>query len=834
MKNAEPEQRAVMVAFRRPQPARESVIGAGILLLLICLTLAPFVFGDRTLQDSATDTASLFATGSRFPRAAEVRSYRVLDAGAPSWQTEPLLKFEHDTYATEKAPPLWTPYSAYGMPVAADMHSQPYSPFAWANEIVPSARSWNLTVALRLYAAGLFTFLFLRLFIGLMPSLVGGSAFMYAGYFWLYATMPHLSVEVLIPAVLFTTERLLRRPALDTAVALCIALSAMVLGGMPESTLLAGAFALVYALVRLRATEAFRANARRIFAFGGAAALLSGGICAVQLLPFLEYVRISRNSHAGGGVGLGYDAFSPELLGLYLAPLLHGPPWANIFHGSDIFIRGFFGSSALFLALLALGAQLDRMLGRRVRNNAPIFFFGVAASILLLKRFGVWPMSELGAIPGFSFVIFPKYEEAIIACCIAVLAGFGTAMLSERVVALHVILAAAAIPLTVLTVAAAADTAAYRALTAHQEFYILSLASGLVFLAAAVTFATLANRGTLGPLAVGVIALTCVVAEVHANYIVPLYYVLNGNASDAESALDGAPYIAFLKAHTKNGERFYGQDGILYPDWSSAFGIADVRGIDAVYPERYLPFIEAFFGSLPGVTHLDRVTGFDGLDFTGPLQRRFLQLSSVRYVGVVREQLDATPGSPFRRAFEQPGVTLYEFGEPLPRVSIYRRVVRAADGDAARSLLTSPAFDPDAEAIAEGTDAELGPLIGAPRSRVAAGLLEEYHSRDVRARIGADGTSLVVLNDTAFPGWQATIDGQPARILRANYLFRGVVVQAGSHVVGFSYRPASFTIGLLISLLSLTVLLGAAALSTGPIRIAAPRVAKLAGQLSED
>jgi uncharacterized membrane protein YfhO len=65
-----------------------------------------------------------------------------------------------------------------------------------------------------------------------------------------------------------------------------------------------------------------------------------------------------------------------------------------------------------------------------------------------------------------------------------------------------------------------------------------------------------------------------------------------------------------------------------------------------------------------------------------------------------------------------------------------------------------------------------------------------------------------VLTDAFFPGWQATVDGQPAAIVRADFALRGVSVPAGRHQVVFEYTPASFRLGAAISggaLLVLTI-----------------------------
>jgi uncharacterized membrane protein YfhO len=67
---------------------------------------------------------------------------------------------------------------------------------------------------------------------------------------------------------------------------------------------------------------------------------------------------------------------------------------------------------------------------------------------------------------------------------------------------------------------------------------------------------------------------------------------------------------------------------------------------------------------------------------------------------------------------------------------------------------------------------------------------------------------IVVLADLFYPGWEATVAGSPAPIYRANYLFRGVPVPAGTSEVVFEYRPRSVRYGIALSLVTLTLLVG--------------------------
>ena len=66
----------------------------------------------------------------------------------------------------------------------------------------------------------------------------------------------------------------------------------------------------------------------------------------------------------------------------------------------------------------------------------------------------------------------------------------------------------------------------------------------------------------------------------------------------------------------------------------------------------------------------------------------------------------------------------------------------------------------------------------------------------------------MVLSDSFFPGWEASVNDEEAEILRANFLFRAVRVPGGKSVVDFRYRPRSFDVGKLTSLLGLALIFG--------------------------
>jgi hypothetical protein len=74
-------------------------------------------------------------------------------------------------------------------------------------------------------------------------------------------------------------------------------------------------------------------------------------------------------------------------------------------------------------------------------------------------------------------------------------------------------------------------------------------------------------------------------------------------------------------------------------------------------------------------------------------------------------------------------------------------------------------------------------------------------------QVEAHQAGYLVLTDTFYPGWRATVNGKGVPILRADPYFRAVRVEAGQHRVEFIYQPLSLRLGMALSGLSLLIAL---------------------------
>ncbi len=558
-----------------------------------------------------------------------------MDPGAAGWQTEPEFILEHRLLASGE-PPLWNPYNGFGEPLAAVMLSQPYYPLAWLVEAVPSVRTYDWFVALRLWCGMLFAFLYLRYYAGVWPAVAGAFAYGLTGYFMLYYDMPHLSVEVLLPALLFAVERLVRRRDWSAAGFGALVLAAVVLGGMPESAFLAFAFAGAYAIVRVVADASARKRARAIAVLGAVGVVVGALITSVLTLPFLEFAGVALTQHpAGSTMGTGADPWAVQDVATYVAPLMYGPPWNDIFTGWNGWsgVRGYWGAAATFFALTAIGSYVVERL-RGARGWSPEPFFAGAAAVLIAKRFGVPLVNELGALPGFARIGLTKYDEALLGLCVAALAAFGIDRLVRGRAPRPAAALAAFVLLVVLTCASVVAIPAFYAAGEHRMFFANAVAWALLVLAGAFALAWWSARVNATALLAGAVAL--VMADVALCYVVPMWYVVDEPPPASLYAANGAPYVAFMQHETaRTHERVLGTDYLLYPEWSSVFGICDVRDLNGLYARDYLPFVRTFFPDeqAPQDMH-DRFTGMGITHLGDPLARRFLvlELGAVRRI----------------------------------------------------------------------------------------------------------------------------------------------------------------------------------------------------------
>ena len=250
------------------------------------------------------------------------------------------------------------------------------------------------------------------------------------------------------------------------------------------------------------------------------------------------------------------------------------------------------------------------------------------------------------------------------------------------------------------------------------------------------------------------------------------------------------PAIAFLQRHA-DGARIAGVSATpdawtLPADWSSTYGLRDVRGYDQPYPTarwfRLWRILDTSSTTPYALASLSR----DAPKVLGLLGARYLIAPPGARIG-----LDG-----FEPAYDGPDATVLANRLTMPRAIVARRVTIAADEDGEVAAIADPSFDPRTDAVLR--DDELPPA-GGPTAGAGSVRVVEERNAHVTLRATLEQPSLVVLGDQWAPGWSVAIDGRPARALQADMVLRGVVVPAGRHEVVWSYRVPGLRAGAALS-----------------------------------
>jgi hypothetical protein len=719
-------------------------------------------------------------------------------------QFQPELQFLARSLHDGQAP-FWTPNVFAGWPQIADPQSLIFSPLhvlLAAFEPAPSFRAADAVVFAALFLGGLGVILFFRdRGWHIAGALAAALAFAFGGA--AAARIQHIG-EVLslayLPLALWLLARALERASWRYGLLAGI-LGGLIAAGRDQVALLA-----LYLLAGFVIAHWVGANARvRLRAsIKPLAAVVVGG-AAVAAIPVLLTLLLAEISNRPGFdyVSAGRGSLHPaHLLTLAFADLYGAADPAVPFWGppsfawglTDLFLAQNMGQ--LYLGALPLVAIVGLGIARGLLWARDIRFFTIAAAVAILYGLGWYTPAfrvvyEL--VPGVTFYRRPADSAFLIGALLAVLGGYlvqrwlsatlKPATRAQRAIGLVL---AAAILAAALGIAFRADSIAVAA---------KPILTGLTFAAAAAVVLALARRLQRWPLAAAALVATFTTADLAWN-----------NAPNESTGLPPAVYaalrvdtnnetIALIKTKLAEHAAPDRRDrveliGIAYP-WPN---ISLIHDFDHVFGHN--PLRLKAFAAATGVG--DTVATADQRPFSPhyPSYRSpFADLFGLRLIatGVPVERIDSSlkPGD-LTFVARTADAYVYENPRALPRAFLVNEWRRADFGELIRDGW--PAVDPRRVVLLEHAPPGGLPLPGGERGLRAGDLpgtarIVRYRNTEVIVETDAPSAALLVLTDVWHPWWRADLDGAPAEVLKADVLFRAVVLPAGRHLVRFTFHP---------------------------------------------
>ena len=646
--------------------------------------------------------------------------------------------------------PLWIPQIYCGMPLLAASQVTPFYPLDLILMLtrMPLNMVFNWDILIHLLTAQLFSYLFFRRLLSSRMAAVFGSMWFWNVFFLNSITTGdalNIRAMLLVPVVFYFVEAGLAEDARQRDFLFgALALGMQVLCGGLQNTFYTMAAVGAYAVFRL-ACRARQGEEVLRPALGFAAMVVVGmSISAVQLLPAWEFGRLSVRS--AQVEWFRYWAIEPyQLIGWFI-PMFEG-------RGAE---HGYFGLAPIVLCAYSL------LLWKSPRK----YFFLILGALAIIYSFGgnTSISSFLGGLPivrgfrgPFRGAIFFNFSVFVLA------AGMLDALLSrdEEKNYRRAWLSFSGATMVLLGVFVAAAFAAGK----YDGFDTAVAGASAVFLMLSIScvFALVYFKSTR------IFASTVLLAA----FVIDLGLQSGSTYSPASASEAFAEdwSVEFLKEEQADGEFRIAVYDTAHINYFGLFGFESANGHHPFPTTRHSKFLPLLklpkIASLAGVKYYIVYTKNEqGLPNDPPVESDD---------AVVFNKL---PGAPLPRAF------LVQSSEILP-------------GEDVPDRMRQYGFDPWNEVILEK-----GPALVSPPEEVAGNSSANVVSRRSNAVVvetESDANSILVLAESYYPGWTAYIDGERADLMRANYVFRAVIVPAGKHEVAFRFRPLSFVLGMVFS-----------------------------------
>jgi hypothetical protein len=665
--------------------------------------------------------------------------------------------------------PLWDPFLYSGQPYLADVQSGLLYPINLLVFLL--ARSFDYhkleLMAIGHYAlAGICVYVLGRqLRIGRFGAFIGGLTWEASGF--LVAHLGHynlVAVVVWIPLVLALLQPALEGGSLAWTAAAAMVLAVSTFAGHTQMSLEAGLLIALYTAGFALATRSWWTALRSLGVLAGWSLLL----CLVQIVPGYQLTAQSVRADISYADATAF-AFLPQKLILLLVPHFYGLS-PDRYWGPPSLTENYLYIGILPLALAGLALLMVR--DWRTRT------FGVIAGLGLLLSFADWtPLHGwlYALVPGFDKVRAPGRFLFFVDLGIAMLAALGADLLTRplptarralfrlfltgwTLFAAGLLFVAAPLVYLRLFINQAQTASLVEQMNVATNSFALTLLYALATAAllAAYRYRWLPRSGILG------ITIGLLVVDLVGNNA-----VINPTPDDPTVGFQHPAVVAFLQQNLGSAriDTVTGVEDIWQPDAAALYGFRSLWGLyDPLTLADYYWFWKV---QIPGRSS------------------RLYDLLGARYLlGHKDVVLD---WQKFRLAFsDDPAINVYENPRALPRAFFVSTSTVVPSHDAALAAIKAPGFDPGRTVVLEGGTALRGPAGEAiPAAFVVDG------PNTVIVRINAPRPGYLVLADPYYGGWQATVDGRPAPLLRADWIFRAVPVGPGSHEVAFRFRPRS-------------------------------------------
>lgn len=697
--------------------------------------------------------------------------------------------------------PLWNPYITSGAPFLANLQSAVFYPLKIFFYVLPYTFALKLFIFVNIFLGGIFMFYLAKDFkLSNYASYLSGVVFMLNGY--LITRVEFFSVlgaSVWLPLIFLFVKKYLEKFKLKFVLLSGVFMSMTIFAGNLQVFFYNLLFLFFYTIWF---SVSAKKNIFKNISMLTVACLVSVLISMVQLLPFVEYVL-----NSGRGEGLSFAVAShwslhPKHLINFVLPYFFGNPAVSSYSsGSQFWVISFYiGIVPLLLVTVFSWIR---------RGKTTSFLFLLFLFFLVLSFGSHTPLFYLlyNYVLPFKLIRYPATAMYIVVFILVLLTAFSfndiEKIVNKRknVILINITLV---LTITLFVFYLIAHSFTFNIEKVRLQIIQDSILLSLIFVGLFYVLLFFVINRKISPNVfkvslISLASLDLIIFGVGLNPVVSEKYFFHTPEIAKFLNSDKDPfYRVFLTPRTTqlvNNVYFteiIKENGVPYKE-----SLADIK--DLLYDNyNMIHDVHSADGYDPlMVKEQDRLTYL--LKFqSSPKETRILDLLNVRYVLGFTELNE--PSLEFIKNINN--VLIYKNKNFLKRVFVVDKVIVVKSGKEAINLIKENKFNPDEEVIL--TEEVI--LANDAVKNTGKAEITDYGNEQVLIKVNAVSESMLVFLDTYFPGWKVYIDDKEDKIFKANYAFRAVHLKKGEHLVRFSYEPVSFKIGLLISLLTGTLI----------------------------
>jgi hypothetical protein len=652
--------------------------------------------------------------------------------------------------------PLWNPYGLSGTPLLANFQSGSFYILNILFFVMSFSTAWSLIIFLGPLMAGIMMFAYLNNFkLNKFSSLLGSISYAFCGFFvaWMeWGTI--INVALWLPLILLSIDKLIitkRKTVMWSIIYLLSLVSGFFAGHLQVFSYL-GIFSFLYFVTRW---FQFGKNGK-VFTLYVSLNLIFLALTSAQWIPTFQFIILSaRNIDLVDFNTLGW--FIPwQHLIQFVAPDYFGNPttlnyWGVWNYGELV---GYVGIAPLILAMFAM---------LRRRDKKTLFFgaFFFLALIFSLPTFFA-KIPYILKIP-FLSTSQPTRLLFIVDFSLAVLSalGFDYLLKVKKNISIIYPLIFVAVILTLLWIFI--PTAHLPVVKSNLLLPTLLFMSSVILLIGLIIFRK--NNKTR--------ILICTLILILVSFDLIRFGWKFTPFTNRNYLFPSTKTIDFLKSNLGDFRIMTTDSRILPPNFSAAYRLQSIDGYDPLYLLRYGELIAA---SERNKADIRQPFGFNRIITPHNFESKIIDLLGVKYV-LSLSQLNS---SKLIRVFQEGQTIVYENRNVIPRAFFVKNIKLANNKKESMEILFDPSVDLTQSGVVENGNNNL-------TAEWSIGVVDivQYSENEIIINTKNDKAGFLILTDSYFPTWKATIDDNLTRVYLTDYNFRGIIIPSGRHKIKF-------------------------------------------------